>query len=248
MNTKRKDPIFDIETPLLFAHRGGAKEAPESTIAAFRHAIASKADVLELDVQLTKDRKIVVWHGPELDNVKIKGQSSSKLIRLIKGKRNIWHYSFDEELKDSAWVADPKKKAEDKLKNIPENVDRKLILLEEFLDFLNEIDSEKKIPLNIELKGDKIRFIKNLFLETDEEGEHYLLKQFKDIMDLKGNGRKIIVASTSEKVLRSFDNINSGPYLYPTNLSLFEQRRYSKFMGTWYVSLLSQLSSVHPAT
>jgi len=101
-STKRKDPIFDIETPLLFAHRGGAKEAPESTIAAFRHAIASKADVLELDVQLTKDRKIVVWHGPELDNVKIKGQSSSKLIRFIKGKRNIWHYSFDEELKDTS--------------------------------------------------------------------------------------------------------------------------------------------------
>jgi glycerophosphoryl diester phosphodiesterase len=245
MNTKKMDPIFNIETPLLFAHRGGAKEAPESTVAAFKYAIDNQADVLELDIQLTEDRKIVVWHGPKLDNVKIKGQSSSTFIRLIKRKRKIWHYNFDEELKDRAWVAHPKIEAEKQLNNIPEHEDRKLILLVEFLDFLNELDREKKIPLNIELKGQKIPIIgRSLFLETSEAGEPYLLKQFKEMLDHKGNGRKIVVASLSEKVLLEFDKINTGPSLYPTNLSVFEQMRYSKYMAKWYLHLLRWLFKI----
>ena len=66
----RKDPIFKRKTPLLFAHRGGAGEAPESTEEAFRKAVENRADVLELDVSLTLDGEIVVWHGPGLKNVR----------------------------------------------------------------------------------------------------------------------------------------------------------------------------------
>lgn len=243
MSTKREDPIFGVETPLLFAHRGGAKEAPESTRAAFKHAITNQADVIELDVQMTKDSKILVWHGPKLDNIKIKGQSSNKYIRSIKRKRKVWHYNFNDELKDKAWVAHPNEVAEKKLNNVPESMDRKLMLLEEFLDFLNDIDSEKKIHLNIELKGQKIPIIgKWLFLEKDERGECYLLKQFKKILDLKGNGRKIIIASANEKVLLEFDKFNSDKSLYPTNLSLVEQMNYSQFMSIpWYLSIVSWL-------
>jgi glycerophosphoryl diester phosphodiesterase len=69
MELRRSDPIFQMKTPLLFAHRGGAREFPESTKEAFRKAYDLGTDVLELDVQLTKDKKIVVWHGPKLDNV-----------------------------------------------------------------------------------------------------------------------------------------------------------------------------------
>ena len=58
----RKDPIFELKTPLLFAHRGGALEMPESTVMGFNHALnEAKADVLELDVQLTCDGES--WYG-----------------------------------------------------------------------------------------------------------------------------------------------------------------------------------------
>lgn len=70
---RRMDTTFrkpQLTTPLLFAHRSGVLEAPESTKCAFRYAMKkAKADVLELDVQLTRDGRYVVWHGPKLDKV-----------------------------------------------------------------------------------------------------------------------------------------------------------------------------------
>jgi glycerophosphoryl diester phosphodiesterase len=54
--------------PLLFAHRGGARLAPENTLKAFRQAVeAWGADVLETDVQRTSDGKLVVIHDPTVD-------------------------------------------------------------------------------------------------------------------------------------------------------------------------------------
>ena len=41
--------------PLVIAHRGGAGLLPENTLAAFEHALALGADVIETDVRLTAD-------------------------------------------------------------------------------------------------------------------------------------------------------------------------------------------------
>jgi glycerophosphoryl diester phosphodiesterase len=48
----------------VHAHRGGAGLAPENTLAAFRNAIALGADVLELDLHVSKDGELVVIHDP----------------------------------------------------------------------------------------------------------------------------------------------------------------------------------------
>ena len=54
--------------PLLMAHRGGAKLAPENTMAAFRRAVDEyDADVLEMDVRLTADGRLVVIHDETVD-------------------------------------------------------------------------------------------------------------------------------------------------------------------------------------
>ncbi len=49
------------------AHRGASGYAPENTIAAFDLAVKMNADMIELDVQLTKDRQIVVIHDDRVD-------------------------------------------------------------------------------------------------------------------------------------------------------------------------------------
>jgi glycerophosphoryl diester phosphodiesterase len=49
------------------AHRGGAGLRPENTLAAFRHAVALGADGAELDVQLSKDGEVVVFHDFSLN-------------------------------------------------------------------------------------------------------------------------------------------------------------------------------------
>lgn len=48
------------------AHRGGAGLRAENTLAAFAHAIALGADGAELDVQLSKDGEVVVFHDYRL--------------------------------------------------------------------------------------------------------------------------------------------------------------------------------------
>jgi glycerophosphoryl diester phosphodiesterase len=53
--------------PQIIAHRGGSLEAPENTLAAFRHAILVGAKSVELDVQLSSDGEMVVIHDDTLD-------------------------------------------------------------------------------------------------------------------------------------------------------------------------------------
>jgi glycerophosphoryl diester phosphodiesterase len=47
-------------------HRGARAVLPENTLAAFRHALAAGVDVLELDLQITKDDQLVVAHDPRV--------------------------------------------------------------------------------------------------------------------------------------------------------------------------------------
>ncbi len=50
-----------------YAHQGGAREAPSSTLAAIAAAASLGATAIELDVHATSDRQIVVCHDPTLD-------------------------------------------------------------------------------------------------------------------------------------------------------------------------------------
>ncbi|MCA1841765.1 MAG: glycerophosphodiester phosphodiesterase [Actinobacteria bacterium] len=52
---------------LNYAHQGGAKEGPSSTIHAMRAALAAGADAIELDVHATADRQLVVGHDATVD-------------------------------------------------------------------------------------------------------------------------------------------------------------------------------------
>ncbi|MBV8975940.1 MAG: glycerophosphodiester phosphodiesterase [Alphaproteobacteria bacterium] len=52
--------------PLNIAHRGGAGLFPENTLAAFRDAVARGCDGAELDVQLSRDGEVVVYHDYRL--------------------------------------------------------------------------------------------------------------------------------------------------------------------------------------
>lgn len=52
---------------LNYAHQGGAREAPSSTLFAIRQAIAAGADAVELDVHATLDGQLVVCHDATVD-------------------------------------------------------------------------------------------------------------------------------------------------------------------------------------
>jgi len=53
--------------PLIIAHRGDSAHRPENTLAAFAGALEVGADLVEFDVQLTRDGQVVVIHDPTVD-------------------------------------------------------------------------------------------------------------------------------------------------------------------------------------
>lgn len=59
--------VLNDGVPLTIAHRGAPAEAPENTIPAFEAALASGAEVLELDLRMTADEQVVVFHDELLD-------------------------------------------------------------------------------------------------------------------------------------------------------------------------------------
>lgn len=52
---------------LTYAHQGGAKEFPSSTVAAFSRAVAIGCPALEMDVHMTLDGQLVVSHDETVD-------------------------------------------------------------------------------------------------------------------------------------------------------------------------------------
>lgn len=76
--------------PLIIAHRGASAAAPENTGVAIRRAFAMRADAVELDVQLTRDRRAVIFHDDRLERTtngrgRLADHSYSELRRLDAG-------------------------------------------------------------------------------------------------------------------------------------------------------------------
>ena len=57
------------EEPLIVAHRGASRDAPENTIPAFQLAWEQGADAIEGDFHLSKDREIVCFHDADTKRV-----------------------------------------------------------------------------------------------------------------------------------------------------------------------------------
>lgn len=86
-----------LRAPLHISHRGGAKLAPENTMAAFEQAVKTwRTDMLELDIHATKDGEVVVAHDPTLERCtdgagELASLTFAELSRLDAG----FHFELD---------------------------------------------------------------------------------------------------------------------------------------------------------
>jgi len=76
--------------PLIIAHRGASRYAPENTLAAIRLAVETGADGIEIDLRLAKDRVPVVIHDADLLRTgglkkKVADLTSTELARIDVG-------------------------------------------------------------------------------------------------------------------------------------------------------------------
>ena len=112
--------------PLVIAHRGASGTAPENTMAAFRQAVEMGADMIELDVQRTKDGQVVVIHDATLERT----TNGSGAVRELT-------YAEIEQLDAGSWFGEGQEFAGER---VP--------LLKEVLEF-----TKGKCALNIEIKN-----------------------------------------------------------------------------------------------
>lgn len=114
----------------IFAHRGAAGTYPENTMISFEAAESFQADGIELDVQFTKDGKVVVIHDETVD-------------RTTNGKGAVRNYLYEDLRK-----LDASHKFSEKVGfcQVP--------LLEEVLGWLQS----NRLLLNIEFKNNKIPY------------------------------------------------------------------------------------------
>lgn len=113
----------------IFAHRGASIIAAENTMPAFEAALKAKADGIELDVQKTKDQKIVVTHDENLRRVTLTDKTVAEL-----------DYAEIKKLNAAAF------RQNDEKAYIP--------LLVEVLDLIKDQD----LLLNIELKNAQVQY------------------------------------------------------------------------------------------
>jgi glycerophosphoryl diester phosphodiesterase len=65
---KREDKqALQYDSPIILAHRGGSLIAPENTMVAFKNAAALGVHGFEIDIRLTKDEEIIVFHDEYVD-------------------------------------------------------------------------------------------------------------------------------------------------------------------------------------
>ncbi|GHF84042.1 glycerophosphodiester phosphodiesterase [Streptomyces griseosporeus] len=67
MTTLIRHPYLDHPGPIAFAHRGGAADGLENTVAQFRRAVEAGYRYIETDVHATRDGRLVAFHDATLD-------------------------------------------------------------------------------------------------------------------------------------------------------------------------------------
>jgi glycerophosphoryl diester phosphodiesterase len=69
VTTVIRHPYLDHPGPIAFAHRGGAADGLENTVAQFRRAVEAGYRYIETDVHATRDGRLVAFHDATLDRV-----------------------------------------------------------------------------------------------------------------------------------------------------------------------------------
>ncbi|MGW0584529.1 glycerophosphodiester phosphodiesterase [Streptomyces sp. NPDC002920] len=69
MSTLIRHPYLDHPGPIPFAHRGGAADGLENTVAQFRRAVDLGYRYMETDVHATRDGRLAAFHDSTLDRV-----------------------------------------------------------------------------------------------------------------------------------------------------------------------------------
>lgn len=204
----------------ISAHRGFSHVAPENTSYAFEAAMESGADYIELDVRLTKDGQLVVFHD-------------STLERTTNGSGKLSDYTYNELQKLSAGTDFGEKGEFD---------DAKIMLLSEVLEL---VDRKKLLNIEIKESAGAVQAAEKtveLLEEYNLEGSCYvtsfsytILKRVKELNPrIKTALIANMAASTSYSMLEYIDAVSMN-YLFVNQSVVHEAHRNGKLIFVWTV-------------
>ncbi len=84
------NPWIRPDHPIVIAHRGHSIALPENTMAAYRRAVELGTDMIEADVNITRDGRLVMMHDPTLDRTttgtgRVSASTLEEVLRLDAG-------------------------------------------------------------------------------------------------------------------------------------------------------------------
>lgn len=89
----RMEREYTRARPVVLAHQGASGHAPSNTLEAFRLALEQGADILELDVHLTRDGVVVVSHDETIDRMS-NGSGEIRSMSLAELRQYDFGYRF----------------------------------------------------------------------------------------------------------------------------------------------------------
>ena len=166
----------------VHGHRGAKGKYLENSISAFDYAMNINVDVLEMDLQITKDKNIVIYHDKTIDTELCKNGESLP----------IKYMTLDEIKKYDC----------NKIESTNTSTE-KIATLVELLEFINNSNYSNKnaIKFNIEIKTEKK-------VDTNAEVVEFV-EYFINILNKYNIKDRTIIQSFDDRVLIAVKNIDS---------------------------------------
>jgi glycerophosphoryl diester phosphodiesterase len=191
---------------LNIAHQGGEDEFPSNTLYAFKRSVKAGADMLELDVRVTRDGKVVVSHDTTLDRTTNgRGTIVSHTLRQIRRLDGAYWFSPG----DDAYSHDRRRSAY-KLRGIatgkrkpPKGYTRKDFRVPTLQEVLKAFP---RTPINIEIKGRT---------KAEEPQEYVQNAEVLAALLAKTERRDLIVASFQQPAIDRFHELAPNIGLAP---------------------------------
>lgn len=220
-------------------HRGQRGHSPENSISAFLKAIAKGVDVIEMDVVISKDGKVVVSHEPYMSSLYVLTPAGKSISKAEEKNFNLYEMTYDR-----IRMFDIGSKGN---KNFPEQEKMKSYkpLLSEVIDSVETYVKSQNIPpvkYNIEIKSivseyDKsqpkpLKFIKMVMDVIQEKGiENKMNIQSFDKNILNKMNRiypkvELAYLVSEEGISKNMAKLNFAPEIYSPNFKLVKNRAF----------------------
>lgn len=204
---------YNFDYPVLVAHRGASYRAPESTLPAIKAALESGIDYIELDIQRSKDGKLVVFHDTNLLRL-----TNAKTVFPDKNNYELHNFTLKElrRLNYGAWfnLRYPER-ASDAYSQLT------IMTLEQVLEFVDPVNTG--IGLALELKSP--------YLYEGIEKEIADLLEKKEIFEEEKKPPHVLFLSFSPAALKRLSELRpQSPRILLTKRNFVSPRRWQGWL------------------